>query len=80
MESHHDGGAYETPQVLNLPAIWKMVDRRGFAPRSPACGAGDLLNDRAAQEKKNGSGGGNRTHLLAAYEAGAFPLGYSAVC
>lgn len=29
-----------------------MVDRRGFAPRSPACGAGDLLNDRAAQKEK----------------------------
>ena len=28
-----------------------MVDRHGFAPCSPACGAGDLLNDRAAQEK-----------------------------
>ena len=28
---------------------------------------------------ENGSGGGNRTHSLAAYEAGAFPLGDSAV-
>lgn len=55
-----------------------MVDRRGFAPRSPACKAGDLLNDRAARNE-NGSGGGNRTHSLTAYEAGAFPLGYSAV-
>src|SRR5438094_6749421 len=27
----------------------KMVDRHGFAPCSPACKAGDLLNDRAAQ-------------------------------
>ena len=26
-----------------------------------------------------GSGGGNRTHSLTAYEAGAFPLGHSAV-
>lgn len=29
----------------------KMVDRHGFAPCSSACGADDLLNDRAAQEK-----------------------------
>ena len=28
----------------------KMVDRRGFAPRSIACKAIDLLNDRAAQK------------------------------
>ena len=27
----------------------EMVDRHGFAPCSPACKAGDLLNDRAAQ-------------------------------
>jgi hypothetical protein len=27
----------------------KLVDRRGFAPRSSACKAEDLLNDRAAQ-------------------------------
>lgn len=27
----------------------KLVDRHGFAPRSPACKAGDLLTDRAAQ-------------------------------
>lgn len=26
----------------------KLVDCRGFAPRSPACEAGDLLTDRAA--------------------------------
>jgi hypothetical protein len=49
VESHHDEEAYETSQVLNLPAI-AMVDRHGFAPCSPACEAGDLLNDRAAQE------------------------------
>lgn len=29
--------------------VMKMVDRHGFAPCSSACGAGDLLNDRAAQ-------------------------------
>ena len=29
-----------------------MVDCRGYAPRSPACKAGDLLNDRAAREKE----------------------------
>lgn len=29
----------------------KLVDRHGFAPCSPACEAGDLLNDRAAQDK-----------------------------
>jgi len=28
---------------------------------------------------KNGSGGGNRTRSLTAYEAAAFPLGYPAV-
>ena len=28
--------------------ILKMVDRHGFAPCSPACEAGDILNDRAA--------------------------------
>jgi hypothetical protein len=55
----------------------EMVDRHGFAPCSPACGAGDLLNDRAAQE--NGSGGRIRTGAFAAYEAAAFPLGYPAV-
>ena len=32
----------------------KMVDRHGFAPCSPACEAGDLLNDRAAQERLRG--------------------------
>ena len=30
---------------------FEMVDRHGFAPCSPACKAGDLLNDRAAQLK-----------------------------
>ena len=52
VESHHDKRAYETLLVLNLPAINEMVDRHGFAPCSPACKAGDLLNDRAAQELK----------------------------
>jgi hypothetical protein len=28
----------------------KLVDRHGFAPCSPACKAGDLLNDRAARK------------------------------
>lgn len=46
VDSNHDRQAYETRRVPNLPAIgwrWKLVDRRGFAPRSPACEAGDLL-------------------------------------
>ena len=38
---------------------FEMVDRHGFAPCSPACKAGNLLNDRAAREL--GGGGGNRT-------------------
>ena len=50
VESRHDEEAYETSLVLNLPAIRNEVDRRGFAPRSPACEASDLLNDRAAHE------------------------------
>ena len=93
-QSHHDEEAYETSWVLNLPRLkWfrpvartgragpcvlKLVDRHGFAPCSPACGAGDLLNDRAAQ-KKTGSGGRNRTGALAAYEAAALPLGDPAI-
>lgn len=39
------------PRFSTFPQL-KLVDRRGFAPRSPACGAGDLLNDRAAQIEK----------------------------
>ena len=43
------------PAAVGRSAPWllfiRMVDRHGFAPCSPACGAGDLLNDRAAQEK-----------------------------
>ena len=53
------------------------VDRHGFAPCSPACEAGDLLNDRAAREI--GGGGGNRTRSLTAYEAAAFPPGSPAI-
>lgn len=34
--------------VTNDPGV---VDRPGFAPGSPACKAGDLLNDRAAHWK-----------------------------
>ena len=33
---------------------FEMVDRHGFAPCSPACEAGDLLNDRAAQKWQRG--------------------------
>jgi hypothetical protein len=29
--------------------VVEMVDHHGFAPCSPACGAGDLLNDRVAR-------------------------------
>ena len=70
-------------KLMRLPGFstfprWKLVDRHGFAPCSPACGAGDLLNDRAAQ-KKTGSGGRNRTGALAAYEAAALPLGDPAI-
>lgn len=57
---------------------FEMVDRHGFAPCSPACEAGDLLNDRAAQ-MKTGGGGGNRTRSLTAYEAAAFPPGSPAI-
>jgi hypothetical protein len=56
---------------------FEMVDRHGFAPCSPACEAGDLLNDRAAHEI--GGGGGNRTRSLTAYEAAAFPPGSPAI-
>ncbi len=64
-----------------------MVDCRGIAPRSPACKADDLLNDRAAQKKWRpvqggawiGSGGGNRTRSQTAYEAAASPAGSPAV-
>lgn len=30
--------------------LMKVVDRRGFAPRSPVCKTGDLLTDRAAHK------------------------------
>jgi hypothetical protein len=51
------------PRLLNLPAMsdLKLVDRQGVAPCSPACEAGDLLDDRAAHEF--GSGSGTRTRV-----------------
>src|SRR6187549_241065 len=55
VDSHHDDEAYETSWVLNLPGFLKLVDRHGFAPCSPACKAGDLLNDRAARNQMSGS-------------------------
>ena len=48
VESHHDRGAYETPPVLNLPAVLKKVDRRGYAPRTAGCKPADLLTNLAA--------------------------------
>lgn len=39
VDSNPDREAYETSRVANLPAIgweWKLVDRRGFAPRVAA--------------------------------------------
>ena len=55
VDSNHDGEAYETSPVAqpsrDCGLNEKMVDRRGFAPRSSACKAGDLLNDRAARKR-----------------------------
>src|SRR5947209_1510163 len=45
-------------RLPTLVVVENEVDRHGFAPCSPACEAGDLLNDRAAQNGNLVAGAG----------------------
>ena len=73
VESHHDMKAYEAPLVLNLPAILKMVDRRGYAPRTAGCKPADFLTNLAAQKvaRRLGAAPSPRSFGDSAAQAGA---------